>query len=95
MITAAVPLNAAALHVTRRRLIHPGDDGSTSAICRSTYSAYDTTAMCSPYASTPTTSSAPIAWNVRGIEGFRSSARTLRYTAASSPANTELLSMRK
>ena len=36
VITAAVPLRIAALHVSRRRLIQPGGDGSTITIWRST-----------------------------------------------------------
>ena len=36
VITAAVPLRTAALHVSRRRLIQPGGDGSTITIWRST-----------------------------------------------------------
>ena len=59
VITAAVPLSAAALHVSRRRLIQPGDAGSTNAIRLRTYSPYDTTAMCTPYHTAITAKSGP------------------------------------
>src|SRR5690349_13695576 len=92
VITAAVPLNAAALHVNRRRLIQPGD-ASMNTIRLRTYSAYDTTAMCTPYATVITAKRGPAAYAVSGTDGFRCSNRIVRYTDASSPANTELLSI--
>ena len=88
-----MPLSAAALHVSRRRLIHPGDDGSTIAICLSTYSAYETTAMCSPYDTATTVRSGPA--DPSGTDGLRCSSSSVRYTEASNPANTELLSIRR
>ena len=94
-MTAAVPLNAAALHVSRRRLIQPGEDGSTMAICRRTYSAYQTTAMWSPYETVRTVNSGPADCAFNGTDGFRCRRSNVRYTEARSPANTELLSIFK
>ena len=93
VITAAVPLRTAALHVSRRRLIQPGGDGSTITIWRSTYSAYETTVMCRPYDSTITVSTGPAA--ASGTSGLSSSSSSVKYAAASNPANAELLSIRR
>src|SRR4029453_16490371 len=93
VIPAAVPLSAAALHVSRRRLIQPGEAGSTNVIRLRTYSAYDTTVMCTPYDTEITGKSGPAAYAVSGTDGLRCSSRIVRYTEASTPANTELLSI--
>ena len=63
------------------------------AICRRTYSAYETTAMCSPYDTVITVNSGPTACAFSGTDGLRCSSSSVRYTEASSPANTELLSI--
>jgi hypothetical protein len=78
VITAAAPLNTAALHVSSRRLIQPGDEGSTVAICLSTYRAYETTAMCSPYDTVMTMNSGPAAGAVSGTDGLRCSSSNVR-----------------
>jgi hypothetical protein len=49
--------------------------------------------MCNPYDTVNTVKSGPTALVVSGTEGLRCSSSSVRYTDASSPANTELLNI--
>jgi hypothetical protein len=51
--------------------------------------------MCTPYDTAITAKSGPAAYAVSGTDGLRCSSRIVRYTEASNPAKTELLSIRR